>query len=48
MPKMTTVALPKKEMAEIAMVMLFSRINKINKNIQHIKVTPNLVVRGSA
>lgn len=48
-PKLTTMVIPKQEMAKIAMELLFERINKKEKisGTRHIKVLPELVERDS-
>ena len=44
-PKMTTMSIPKPEMANIAMERLFKRIKGDNSNPIHIKITPELIER---
>ncbi|MFP4662481.1 MAG: LacI family DNA-binding transcriptional regulator [Halanaerobiales bacterium] len=47
-PKMTTMGIPKLEMAKIAMDKLFKRINGDNSNPIHIKITPELIERETS
>ncbi len=44
-PKMTTMSIPKTEMANIAMETLFGRINGNKSNPIDIKITPELIER---
>lgn len=46
-PKLSTMALPKEKMANIAMELLFDKINKKSSDIYHKKVLPELIIRNS-
>lgn len=47
-PKLTTMSIPKSRMADLAMDILFKRINRDTTAPVHIKISPELIVRNTS